>query len=92
MNLSRQHEYYAHRIAHSVPTPLARHLKIRNGQEAFEAPDTEHCLILDLAYGLPAQIGARVLAPNIAMGDYPGTLTPPIPPSFLAPPFPKSLK
>ena len=32
-----------------IPSPLARYLNIRNGQEVFVAPDKKHTLVLDLA-------------------------------------------
>ena len=32
-----------------IPSPLARYLKIRSGQEVLVAPDKKHTLVLDLA-------------------------------------------
>lgn len=32
-----------------IPAPLARYLRIRNGQEVLVAPDKKHSLVLDLA-------------------------------------------
>lgn len=32
-----------------IPSPLARYLKLRNGQEVLVAPDQKHRLVLDLA-------------------------------------------
>lgn len=32
-----------------IPSPLAKYLKIRNGQEVLLAPDKAHTLVLDLA-------------------------------------------
>ena len=32
-----------------IPSPLARYLQLRNGQEVIVAPDQKHRLVLDLA-------------------------------------------
>ncbi len=32
-----------------IPSPLARYLKLRSGQEVLVAPDRKHRLVLDLA-------------------------------------------
>ena len=32
-----------------IPSPLARYLKLRSGQEVLVAPDQKHRLVLDLA-------------------------------------------